>query len=92
MTTSREQTRLLPVADVELCVETFGDPDAPAILLILRRRRVDGLVGREVSAGALAAGGRFVLRYDHRDTGRSAAIRRARPAMRARTWSTTRSA
>ena len=56
---------------VELCVETFGAPTDPAVLLIM-------------GAGAsmdwweddfctrLAAGSRFVIRYDHRDTGRSA--------------------
>ena len=73
---------------VELCVETFGDSDAVAILLI--------------SGGAasmdwwdadfcrlLAAGGRFAIRYDHRDTGRSA-IHRASRATRALTWRPTR--
>jgi pimeloyl-ACP methyl ester carboxylesterase len=55
---------------VSLCVETFGGPGAPPMLLIS-------------GAGAsmdwwdtgfcqrLASGGRFVIRYDHRDTGRS---------------------
>ena len=62
--------RILPVRGVELCVDTLGDPADPAIVLI----------GGSASAldhwadefcGRLAAGGRFVIRYDHRDTGRS---------------------
>ena len=36
----------------------------------------------------LADGRRFVLRYDHRDTGRSVTYPRAVPAMTAPTWST----
>lgn len=55
---------------VELCVETFGDPAAPAILLI------DGasasmLWWEAALCERIAAGGRFVIRYDNRDTGRS---------------------
>jgi pimeloyl-ACP methyl ester carboxylesterase len=55
---------------VELCSETFGDPADPPILLIM------GMGGSmlwwdESFCRMLAAGGRFVIRYDHRDTGRS---------------------
>jgi pimeloyl-ACP methyl ester carboxylesterase len=62
--------RLVAANGVDLCVETFGDSASPAILLI--------------SGGAssmdwwdddfcerLAAGPRFVVRYDLRDTGQS---------------------
>jgi pimeloyl-ACP methyl ester carboxylesterase len=63
---------------VDLCVETFGDPTDPAILLI---------AGAAASMDSwhpdlcrrLAAGGRFVVRYDHRDTGRSATWPPGRP-------------
>ncbi len=55
---------------VDLCVETFGEPSDPPILLI---------GGAEMSMDwwedelceLLAAGPRFVIRYDFRDTGQS---------------------
>jgi pimeloyl-ACP methyl ester carboxylesterase len=55
---------------VELCTETFGDPADPPILLVM------GIGGsmlwwEEGFCRTLAEGGRFVIRYDHRDTGRS---------------------
>ena len=55
---------------VSLCVDTTGDAADPAILLI-------GGMGASMDwweedfCHLLAAGGRFVIRYDHRDTGRS---------------------
>jgi pimeloyl-ACP methyl ester carboxylesterase len=55
---------------VELCTEPFGDPADPAILLIMG---VGGsmLWWDEGFCRLLAEGDRFVIRYDHRDTGRS---------------------
>jgi pimeloyl-ACP methyl ester carboxylesterase len=55
---------------VDLCVETFSDPAEQAILLI------HGAGGSMLSwdeglCGRLADGGRFVIRYDLRDAGRS---------------------
>jgi pimeloyl-ACP methyl ester carboxylesterase len=55
---------------VQLCVETFGDPVEPAILLI------QGMSGSmlwwaEPFCQRLAAASRYVIRYDNRDTGRS---------------------
>jgi pimeloyl-ACP methyl ester carboxylesterase len=63
---------------VELCVETFGDPADAPILLIM------GMGGsmlwwEEGFCRRLAAGGRFVIRYDHRDTGRSVTYEPGRP-------------
>jgi pimeloyl-ACP methyl ester carboxylesterase len=63
---------------VDLCVETFGDPADPAILLIM------GAAASMVSwedefCERLAAGSRFVVRYDHRDTGRSVSYERGSP-------------
>jgi pimeloyl-ACP methyl ester carboxylesterase len=55
---------------VDLCVETFGDPVAPAILLISGAAASMDWWDAEFCR-RLAAGGRFVIRYDHRDTGRS---------------------
>ena len=55
---------------VELCTEAFGDPADPAILLVMG---VGGsmLWWEEGFCRMLAEAGRFVIRYDHRDTGRS---------------------
>ena len=55
---------------VDLCVETFGDPADPAILLIMGSSASMDWWEDEF-CGRLAAGSRFVIRYDHRDTGRS---------------------
>jgi pimeloyl-ACP methyl ester carboxylesterase/SAM-dependent methyltransferase len=62
--------RFVTVGGVDLCVETFGDPAHPAILLI------SGLGASmdwwpDEFCRRLAAGLRHVIRYDHRDTGRS---------------------
>jgi pimeloyl-ACP methyl ester carboxylesterase len=55
---------------VDLCVETFGDPADPAILLI--HGAATSMHGWDDEfCERLAAGPRFVIRYDHRDTGRS---------------------
>jgi pimeloyl-ACP methyl ester carboxylesterase len=61
---------ILPVDDVPLCVETFGDPAAPAILLIAGAAMSMDWWDADFCS-RLASGGRFVIRYDHRDTGRS---------------------
>ena len=62
--------RIVRANGVDLCVETFGDPTDPAILL------VGGAAAsmdwwEDEFCRRLAAGPRFVIRYDHRDTGRS---------------------
>jgi pimeloyl-ACP methyl ester carboxylesterase len=63
---------------VELCTETFGDRDDPPVLLIM------GIGGSmlwwdEEFCRLLADSGRFVIRYDHRDTGRSVSYPPGRP-------------
>jgi pimeloyl-ACP methyl ester carboxylesterase len=63
---------------VELCTEPFGDSADPAVLLVMG----DGgsmLWWEEGFCRMLAGGGRFVIRYDHRDTGRSVTYERGRP-------------
>lgn len=55
---------------VELCVEAFGDPTDPAIVL-LSGGATSMLGWRDDFCEALAAGSRLVIRYDYRDTGRS---------------------
>jgi pimeloyl-ACP methyl ester carboxylesterase len=64
------QPRMVAANGVELCVQTFGDPESPAILLIGGAASsmdwwADGFCER------LASGPRFVIRYDLRDTGQS---------------------
>jgi pimeloyl-ACP methyl ester carboxylesterase len=61
---------LIEANGVELCAETFGDPDDPAILLIGGSSASMDWWETEFCE-RLAAGSRFVIRYDHRDTGQS---------------------
>jgi pimeloyl-ACP methyl ester carboxylesterase len=63
--------RFATVGDVELCYETFGDPGDPAMLLIMGLGTQ--MIGwHEEFCGALVERGYFVVRYDNRDSGRSA--------------------
>jgi pimeloyl-ACP methyl ester carboxylesterase len=55
---------------VELCTEPFGDPADPPILLVMGTG-ASMLWWEEGFCRMLADTGRFVIRYDHRDTGRS---------------------
>jgi pimeloyl-ACP methyl ester carboxylesterase len=62
--------RIVRANGVDLCVQTFGNRADPPILLIMGGGSSmdwweDGFCER------LMAGSRFVIRYDHRDTGRS---------------------
>lgn len=65
---SNEQT--VRANGVDLCVQTFGDPAGPAILLI-HGAAASMLWWEDEFCARLAAGPRFVIRYDNRDTGRS---------------------
>jgi pimeloyl-ACP methyl ester carboxylesterase len=62
--------RIVRANGVDLCVETFGDRADPAILLIMGAA-ASMLSWEDEFCGRLAAGSRLVIRYDHRDTGRS---------------------
>lgn len=61
--------KLITANGVDLCTETFGDPAAPPVLLIGNTM----LTWPDALCERLAALRRFVVRYDLRDTGRSAA-------------------
>nr|WP_296075475.1 alpha/beta hydrolase [uncultured Actinoplanes sp.] len=69
---------MVPVDGIEICAATFGEPHDPAVLLI-------GGVNSSMDwwedefCRRLAAGGRFVIRYDHRDTGRSTSYPAGQP-------------
>jgi pimeloyl-ACP methyl ester carboxylesterase len=58
------------VGDVELCYETFGDPEAPAMLLTMGLA-TQMLGWHEDICAALADRGFHVIRFDNRDVGRS---------------------
>jgi pimeloyl-ACP methyl ester carboxylesterase len=66
----RSQPAMVLANGVELCVQTFGNPASPAILLI------GGAASsmdwwEDEFCERLASGPRFVIRYDPRDTGQS---------------------
>jgi pimeloyl-ACP methyl ester carboxylesterase len=62
--------RMITVDGVELCTEPFGDPTDPPVLLVMGLG-ASMLWWDESFCRLLADGGRYVIRYDHRDTGRS---------------------
>lgn len=66
-----EQT--IDAGDVRLWAESFGDPRHPAILLVMAAYW-QGIAWPDEFCERLAAAGRFVIRYDHRDTGRSTVV------------------
>ena len=60
----------MPANGIELAYETFGDPEAPPIVLVM------GLGTQMIAwpdelCELLAVGGRYVVRYDNRDVGHS---------------------
>ncbi|MGC0250826.1 alpha/beta fold hydrolase [Pseudactinotalea sp. Z1748] len=70
--------RFAHVNGVALCTQAFGQPGDPAVLLISGMSSAmdwweDGFCER------LAAGRRYVVRYDFRDTGRSTTYPRGKP-------------
>jgi pimeloyl-ACP methyl ester carboxylesterase len=70
--------RMIEANGVELCTEPFGDPADPAILLVMGIA-TSMLWWEEGFCRLLADGGRFVIRYDHRDTGRSVTYEPGQP-------------
>lgn len=70
--------QMVAVDGVEICAESFGDPGDAPILLIMGIG-ASMLWWDEDFCRRLADGGRFVIRYDHRDTGRSTTYDVGRP-------------
>ena len=62
--------RIIETDDVTLATEAFGDPAHPPLLLIMGGG-ASMLWWTEEFCRRLADHGRYVIRYDQRDTGRS---------------------
>jgi pimeloyl-ACP methyl ester carboxylesterase len=77
VTTQRPGTRhqldvptLIQANGVDLCVQTLGNPEHPPVLLI-HGAAATLMAWPDDFVTQLADGDRFVIRYDHRDTGQS---------------------
>ena len=70
--TKRSEHFVVAGGGARLCTQAFGAPGDPAVLLVMGQM-ASMLWWRDGFCERLAAAGRFVLRYDHRDTGRSTA-------------------
>ena len=70
--------RMIERDGVRLCTDSFGDPADPPVILVMGMS-ASMLWWDEEFCRMLAAGGRFVVRYDHRDTGRSQTDQPGRP-------------
>jgi len=77
---SGEQFASLP-SGIDLCYETFGNPNDPPILLIMG---LGGPLGWWTTdfCERLTSRGYYVIRYDNRDTGRSTKLRQHRVTKR----------
>ena len=69
---------MVEVSGVELCTEPFGESTDPPLLLVMGLG-ASMLWWDDTLCRMLADGGRFVIRYDHRDTGRSTTYEPGRP-------------
>jgi pimeloyl-ACP methyl ester carboxylesterase len=70
--------RTIEANGVRLCTEPFGDATDPPVLLVMGTG-ASMLWWEEGFCRMLADGGRFAIRYDHRDTGRSVTYEPGRP-------------
>lgn len=62
--------QVFKVNGIDICTESFGNPNNPAILLIMGAT-CSMVYWDEEFCERLASTGRFVIRYDNRDVGRS---------------------
>jgi pimeloyl-ACP methyl ester carboxylesterase len=62
--------RIVPVRDIDIWTEEFGDPADPPLLLVMGAA-TSAMGWPDELVELLATGGHWVIRYDHRDTGRS---------------------
>ncbi|MFX3633192.1 MAG: alpha/beta fold hydrolase [Candidatus Pristimantibacillus sp.] len=71
--------RLLKVDGIEICTDSFGQQVNPAILLIMGAQS-SMIWWEEEFCQRLADSGRFVIRYDNRDVGRSTTYEPGQPS------------
>ena len=64
----REQ--IIQANGIEICADSFGEADAPAILLIMGAS-ASMILWEDAFCHMLAEGGRHVIRFDNRDVGRT---------------------
>ncbi len=62
--------RIVNANGIEIWTEDFGDPGDPALLLVMGAT-AQGIAWPDEFCELLAQGGRYVIRYDNRDTGQS---------------------
>lgn len=65
--------QIIETGGVRLATESFGRPGDPALVLVMGAT-ASMLGWPEALCAALAAGGRHVIRFDHRDTGASVTL------------------
>lgn len=70
---SAAEERFITSGEVRLWSERTGSPDDPAVLLIMGTS-AQGIGWPDELVDVLVAGGRQVIRFDHRDTGRSTCV------------------
>jgi pimeloyl-ACP methyl ester carboxylesterase len=70
--------RIIEAGGIQLCTEPFGEPTDPPVLLVMGLG-ASMLWWEEEFCRSLADGGRLVIRYDHRDAGRSTTYEPGRP-------------
>ncbi|MGO4698174.1 alpha/beta fold hydrolase [Paenibacillus sp. 2TAB26] len=70
--------QLIKVNGINICADSFGKPDHPAILLIMGAQ--SSLIWwEEEFCQRLVDAGRFIIRYDNRDVGRSTTYEPGQP-------------
>lgn len=65
-----DKEKIIKIDGIEICTESFGNSEHPAILLIMGAA-ASMIWWDEEFCQRLADNGRFVIRYDNRDVGRS---------------------
>jgi pimeloyl-ACP methyl ester carboxylesterase len=67
------EEKFVAAKDLQLWTERFGDPQDPAVLLVMGTS-ASGIGWPDELVETLVGGGRQVIRFDHRDTGRSTCV------------------
>jgi pimeloyl-ACP methyl ester carboxylesterase len=67
------EEKFVAAGDLQLWTERFGDPQDPAVLLVMGTS-ASGIGWPDELVETLVGGGRQVIRFDHRDTGRSTCV------------------